>query len=156
MTINTDNPIREIRTTSKSWGCYVDMKRDEAKEYGIFTFLNFKKTDEDKDGVLSYEEVMKKREKGIKFNQRLSAILSGIGCAKCFSGIKLNSLSTEAVKKIYGTTPRIAHFSKIVTIIVYLLCAMSLKSSASAMKYENNRYKSIYNEYQQLQLEKTV
>ena len=83
MSMRTDAVLSDIRTTDGKF--YVGMTRDDISEKGKRTAKLFFELDEERDGVLSYDEIMKQRQQKRKNINITKNVLCGLGLVQVMS-----------------------------------------------------------------------
>ncbi|MCQ2753699.1 MAG: hypothetical protein MJ231_01480 [bacterium] len=159
MSIKTDAVLSDIKTTDGKF--YVGMTQEEAKEQGRSIFKEFIKIDNDeRDGILSYDEIMNYRNKKIKKKRNGAFAFGGVALYQVIDGLRAEkNLDINLLRKIYTGAPeeifsnnalpiRLAELA--VTCVLVGVMAVKLFKVKKAEK-QNEEYRQLYCQYMENQ-----
>ncbi len=89
--------IQDRSITAYKSEVYLGMSAEEAQAEGRSIFRDFKRIDNDNDGIISFTEIEEQRDKKHKKKNIWSNIFLGSGAYCCYSGYKLQKIPNEIV-----------------------------------------------------------
>ena len=148
--------IQDKSITAYKSEVYLGMTSDEAQSLGRSIFKDFKKINNDNDGIISFAEIEEQRVKKRKKKNIWSNIFLGFGAYCCYSGYKLQKIPNEIVgqtseviaEAVGAVNPRSGQAIKRNHLILTLLVTgigVIKKIRANNIKQETQKFRIDYN-----------